>query len=112
LKECNTWNDFCAAAVEQKNPRYQCFDKSVFYFEPQPQSWDKSRQLCSQKFYGSYYADLVELSDNRIELATNMMKSIENLLEDKTGLYNCSRINFHLLRFMLTITQNFNPFLI
>jgi len=98
------------------NPRYKCIKNSdyssIFYYEPQQQTWDKSRQLCSQKFYGSYYADLVELSDYKIELATNMMKSIENLLEDTTGLYNCSRTNFHLLRFMLTITQNFNLFLI
>jgi hypothetical protein len=98
LKECNTWNDFCAAAVEQKNPRYQCFDKSVFYFEPQPQSWDKSRQLCSQNFYGSNWADLVQLSDDRIKSAKYMMDSLtkDGYKVGGIGLYNCSPINFHL----------------
>jgi hypothetical protein len=97
-KECEIWNEFCAAAVQLKNPRYQCIGKSVFYYEPQQQSWDKSRQLCSQKFYGSYWADLVELSDNRIKDAIDMMKSLQDLkvLINEEGLFNCSRINFHL----------------
>jgi hypothetical protein len=88
IEECKIWNEFCAATFELKNPRYQCIDKTVFYYEPQPQSWDKSRQLCSQKFYGSYWADLVQLSDNRTESAKDMMKSLKDLKVDGIGLYN------------------------
>jgi len=73
--ECDIWQDFCDAAKRQNNPRYKCIGNSVFYYETEQHSWDKARQLCSQKFYGSHFADLMELTDDRKEAVVAMMSN-------------------------------------
>ncbi|XP_054153265.1 adhesion G protein-coupled receptor E3-like [Oppia nitens] len=66
-------------AENAKYANFQCIDNTVFYYEDnEKEEWDRSRQLCAQKFGATPDADLVELSQdfNRDKAAEVMMSSL------------------------------------
>ena len=64
----------CNAA---KNEKIKCFRDGIYYLDTsESQNWEKARQLCSQKFYGSSYADLISLDGvQRVDEAKAILKN-------------------------------------
>ena len=62
------------------NEKVKCFEDGIYYLDiNQNENWEKARQLCSQKFYGSSYADLISLEEiDRIEGAKAILKDNGN----------------------------------
>ena len=49
----------CNAA---NNEKLRCFSDGIYYLDTsENRNWEKARQLCSQKFHSSSYADLISL---------------------------------------------------
>ena len=69
----------CNAA---NNEQLKCFNDGIYYLninENQNQNWEKARQLCSQKFHGSSYADLISLEGvQRVDGAKAILKNYDN----------------------------------
>ena len=69
----------CNAA---NNEQPKCFDDGIYYLdinENQDQNWEKARQLCSKKFYGSSYADLISLDGvERVNETKEILKNYYN----------------------------------
>ena len=65
-------------AVKLEN--LKCFEDGIYYLDiNQNENWEKARQLCSQKFYGSSYADLISLEGvQREQGAKAILKNYDN----------------------------------
>jgi len=67
---------FCSAAKSQNNINFKCIDDVIYYYEPNAENWHKARQFCSQKFYGTYLSNLVELTNSQQNKVKTIMKEI------------------------------------
>ena len=67
----------CNAA---SNEKLKCFEDGIYYLDiNENQNWEKARQLCSQKFHGSSYADLISLEGvQRVDGAKAILKNYDN----------------------------------
>ena len=66
----------CAGII---NGKFRCFQDGIYYNNTIENGWMQARHLCSQKFFGSSYADLISLEGvERVEGAKSILKNYTN----------------------------------